>query len=265
MIDYSLRIVLFLLFVTALFYWQWRKPHRTLPRRHKRWSHNAGLLLIDALLVRLLQPAILIGVALLPSFAYAPLTILPEPIAFGLAIVLLDCLVYWQHRLFHSLPWLWRLHRVHHSDPELDTSSAVRFHPFEIALSLMIKASAIWFLGIPALAVLVFDILLNACALFNHTNAQLPKKLEHACRAVLVTPAMHRIHHSRDTNEANRNFGFCLSIWDHIFKSYLEHNRGGESALNIGLPGTKKYAPSSFKSLLFMPFAFNVKENDPSS
>lgn len=259
MIDYQLRILLFLLFVSLLLSWQYLLPRKPLKHWRSRWRHNLGLLVIDSLLVRLFQPLLLAGVALLPTAPFAPLTILPNPLALILSLVLLDLLIYWQHRLFHQVPWLWCLHRVHHSDPELDTTSAVRFHPIEIMLSLIIKTAAIWLFGITAAAVLIFDILLNGLAMFNHTNVTLPGKIEHSLRKLIVTPAMHRIHHSRINYEANRNFGFCLSLWDRCFKSYLADSQQGDQQLNIGLPQTQDYAPKSLLELLKMPFSLSVR------
>lgn len=259
MIDYQLRILLFLLFVSALLSWQYFLPRKPLRQWRSRWRHNVSLLLIDSLLVRLFQPLLLAGVAALPAAAFAPLPMFPSPLALLLSLLLLDLLIYWQHRLFHSIPWLWRLHRVHHSDPELDTTSAVRFHPLEILLSLVIKAVAIWLFGISAAAVLIFDILLNGLAMFNHTNVNLPPRIEQPLRRVIVTPAMHRIHHSRTHQEANRNFGFCLSLWDRCFKSYLADSRHGDKQLNIGLPQTQDYAPKSLLELLKMPFSLHLK------
>jgi len=175
-------------------------------------------------------------------------------LTFILSIFLLDCLIYWQHRLFHRVPLLWRIHRVHHSDPELDVSSAVRFHPVEIVLSLGIKALAVWLFGIPLEAILAFDILLNAAAMFNHTNARLPAKTESWVQRILVTPDLHRIHHSRVDREANSNFGFFLSIWDEFFNTKRVRALEGDEHLKVGMPDTKTYQPASFKDVLVMPF-----------
>ncbi len=264
MIDYHLRILLFLLFVSVLLSWQYLLPRKPLQQWRIRWRHNVSLLVIDALLVRLLQPLLLTGVALLPS-PFTPLASLPNLLAIAFSLILLDFIIYWQHRLFHKIPWLWRLHRVHHSDPELDTTSAVRFHPIEILLSLVIKAGAIWLFGITAAAVLIFDILLNSLAMFNHTNINLPKSIERPLRWLIVTPAMHRIHHSRIQEEANRNFGFCLSLWDRCCKSYLADSQHGDKQLNIGLPQTTAYAPKSLLELLNMPFSLHIKGKGRSS
>lgn len=264
MIDYQLRILFFLLFVTVLLSWQLLLPRKTLQHWRTRWRHNLSLLAIDALLVRLAQPLLLTGVALLPAAPFAPLSVAPHLLAIVVSLILLDFLVYWQHRLFHKVHWLWCLHRVHHSDPELDTTSAVRFHPIEILLSLIIKAIAIWLIGIPAAAILIFDIVLNSAALFNHSNVALPPRIEHFLRALIVTPAMHRIHHSRINSEANHNFGFCLSIWDRCFKSYQANSQQGDQHLNIGLPQTRAYAPKSLLELLKMPFSLHIKGKDRS-
>lgn len=255
MTDYYLRILVFLLFVSTLLYWQWSQPRKPLQHWQQRWRHNLGLLLIDSLLVRFCQPLIIAAVALLPSASFAPIAALPATVALIVSLILLDLLIYWQHRLFHNVTWLWRLHRVHHSDPELDTTSAVRFHPIEIVLSLIIKGLAVWLLGIPALAVLIFDIVLNSSAMFNHTNIKLPNSIEPYLRRLIVTPEMHRIHHSRISQEANSNYGFCLSIWDRLFHSYTENSQLGDAQLNIGLPDTQRYAPKGLIELLNMPFS----------
>ncbi|MEC8482293.1 MAG: sterol desaturase family protein [Pseudomonadota bacterium] len=259
MIDYQLRLLLFLLFVVVLLSWQHLSPRQPLYSWRLRWRHNIGLLLIDALVVRIAQPLILVCVALLPAAPFAPLAVLPPILALVISLILLDLLIYWQHRLFHTVPWFWRLHRVHHSDPELDTTSAVRFHPLEILLSLLIKALAVWLFGISAAAILVFDILLNGMAMFNHTNVRLPSRIDTALRYIIVTPAMHRIHHSRFNHEANSNFGFCLSVWDRLFKSYRKQAQLGDDQINIGMPQTQHYAPERFQELLNMPFRFPLK------
>ncbi len=265
MIDYSLRIYAFIFLISALLAWQWAAPRKPLQYARQRWSHNLGLFALDALLVRICQPLILTGVALLPSATFAPLTHLPEVWALIVSLILLDALIYWQHRLFHTVPWFWRLHRVHHSDPELDVSSAVRFHPLEILLSLAIKAVAIWLLGVPAAAVLLFDILLNGFAMFNHTNVHLKHPMDKWLRRLVVTPDMHRIHHSRLTEEANSNYGFCLSFWDRLFGSYTPDSQQGDQKLAIGMPGTRSFAPKRFSHLLTMPFSLFTKEKDSSS
>ncbi|ETX10959.1 fatty acid hydroxylase [Marinomonas ushuaiensis DSM 15871] len=255
MIDFTLRISVFLFVFTLLLIWQWRCPRASLLQWRQRWRHNIVLLMLGALCVRITQPFLLSMVALFSqSFGLFKNIDLPYWSVILLSILLLDCLIYWQHRLFHGVPFLWRLHRVHHSDPELDVSSAIRFHPIEIVLSLVIKAIAVLLLGIPIEAVLIFDVLLNASAMFNHTNARLPSQIESLVQYLVITPDMHRIHHSRISEETNSNYGFFLSIWDAIFRSKREKALQGDENLNIGFPGTKTYQPDSLKDILIMPF-----------
>ncbi|GAB3476975.1 sterol desaturase family protein [Marinomonas epiphytica] len=253
--DFSLRVGVFFAALTTLLLWQYLALRSPLPKWRKRWCHNLFLLALGAVCVRLIQPALLSLVAVSSPVGLIWENIgIPSIVLILISIFALDCLIYWQHRLFHTLPWLWRLHRVHHTDVELDISSAVRFHPVEIALSLLIKSIAIWCLGVPFEAVVLFDMLLNASAMFNHTNARLPTPLERQVKKLVVTPDMHRIHHSRINQEANSNYGFFLSIWDRLFASYTERAQGGDQAINIGLPSTKNYEIRSLKELLWFPF-----------
>jgi len=255
MIDFALRIGVFLLVFSSLLVWQWRRPRASLLQWRQRWRHNIVLLMLGALCVRIVQPLLLSLVAVSSqNFGLLKALDLPFWSIILLSILLLDCVIYWQHRLFHSVPFLWRLHRVHHSDPELDVSSAIRFHPIEIVLSLVIKAIAVLLLGIPIEAVLIFDVLLNASAMFNHTNARLPSRMELLIQHLVITPDMHRIHHSRVSEETNSNYGFFLSIWDAMFRSKREKALQGDENLSIGFPGTKTYQPESLIDILVMPF-----------
>lgn len=255
MIDFSLRISIFICLLCLLIIWQWKTPRAPLKQQSTRWFHNFSLLLLGALCVRLFQPLLLSLIAFINAEqGIFSLFHLPYWSQFLLGIIALDALIYWQHRVFHRVPLLWRLHQVHHSDQALDVSSAVRFHPIEILLSLGIKAIAILCLGIPIEAVLVFDILLNACAMFNHTNARLPQYAESIIKRFLVTPDMHRIHHSVRFKETNSNYGFCLSLWDRLFHSYTEQAQGGDEQIRIGLPRSQNTNKASLKTLLLMPF-----------
>jgi sterol desaturase/sphingolipid hydroxylase (fatty acid hydroxylase superfamily) len=150
----------------------------------------------------------------------------------------------------------WRIHKVHHADPHLDATTGLRFHPLEIALSLVVKMAAVLLLGAPVLAILIFEVLLNATSLFNHSNIKLPIKLEKLLRVLIVTQAMHRIHHSQVVAETNSNFGFNLSIWDKLFGSYVEDAKNGDDGIKLGL---KEYSSpqtnTSLKALLLMPFS----------
>jgi sterol desaturase/sphingolipid hydroxylase (fatty acid hydroxylase superfamily) len=159
----------------------------------------------------------------------------PAWAAIAASIVALDLAIYLQHVLFHAVPALWRLHRVHHADLDFDVTTGARFHPLEIVLSMLIKFAAIAVLGAPAVAVLVFEVLLNALAMFNHANVRIPAPIDRALRVVLVTPDMHRVHHSIEGDETDSNFGFNLSLWDRLFGTYRAGPRAGHEAMTIGI------------------------------
>ncbi|MCB1134763.1 MAG: sterol desaturase family protein, partial [Chlamydiia bacterium] len=198
-----------------------RRP--TSPRRLRRWSSNLGILGLNSIVVRLVMPIMAIDMAWMAEargwglFAYANMSYIPTVIA---GVVLLDFAIYCQHVCFHFVPLFWRLHRMHHADTEFDVSLGGRFHPLEILLSMGIKVGVVAAFGIPALAVLIFEVLLNATSMFNHSNLKLPLRLDAAIRCVIVTPDMHRVHHSTHPSETNSNFGFNFSLWDRICKTY---------------------------------------------
>jgi len=176
-------------------------------------------------------------------------------LAVVLSVLLLDGVIYWQHRLFHRVPWLWRLHKMHHSDVDVDTTTALRFHPVEIVLSAVIKCAVIVAFGVPVLAVLVFEIILNGTALFNHSNLRLPVGWDARVRWLLVTPDMHRIHHSVEQGEHNSNFGFNLSCWDRWFGSYTERPIYGHDKMILGLRETNQLPTWSVGFMLKQPFS----------
>ena len=228
-----------------------------------RWLGNFGLLIISSVIARLILPLGLAGFALYVSaqqWGLLHYLSLPLWLNIGVSVLLLDMLIYWQHRLFHRIPLLWRLHKVHHADRHVDSSTALRFHPIEIIASLGIKAIAIVALGIPAEAVIVFEILLNGFAIFNHANIRLPAKVEKLARLVLVTQVLHRIHHSQIMAESNSNFGFSIIWWDKIFGTYTAKASKPDNQIDIGLtqyPNAKQNAWLS--GLLWMPFSNNKK------
>ena len=202
-----------------------------------RFANNLGLMFLNTFLLRLVFPISAFGLAFyfqLHPFGLFNILKLPNIIEFFLSLILLDLLIYFQHVLFHRIPFLWRLHKVHHADPEFDVSTAVRFHSFEIFISMLIKFIGIALLGPTALAVLVFEILLNACAMFNHSNIAIAPNLDAILRKVLVTPDMHRVHHSKDPNEFNTNFGFNIPLWDKLFKTYLAQPKLSHETMEIG-------------------------------
>jgi sterol desaturase/sphingolipid hydroxylase (fatty acid hydroxylase superfamily) len=226
------------------------------PDRARRWPGNAGLVLVDTLLARVLLPAGAVGAALwAQSRGLGLFNVIAWPVwvEFALALLLLDLAIYWQHRLLHVLSWLWPLHRVHHTDATLDATSALRFHPLEILLSLAFKAALAIALGIAPLAMLVFEILLSGFALVTHANLALPPRLDRAVRWLLVTPTMHRIHHSVHGAEQRSNFGFNLSLWDRMFRSYAADHR--DPVLRIGVAGVEGGQTRRFLALLREPFA----------
>ena len=266
MIDYSIRILVFITFFSSLIAWQITSPKVQPINWQQRWRNNLSLFGLDIIVVRLLQPSILALLALhLSNRPALHIDWIQQSywLTLFLSIVILDMAVYWQHRVSHTLPFLWRFHKVHHSDAQIDVSSAIRFHPVEIALSLLYKGAIIYLFAIPVEAVLLFDIILNASAMFNHTNGKLPKRVDTLIRLFIVTPDMHRIHHSTRLNEANSNFGFFLSCWDRCFSSYISTPQNGDKGLQTGLPlikSTAKEEPlqESLFNLLKMPFIKNV-------
>ncbi len=251
-----LRLAVFLGVFAALALWERRSPARPLRlSRATRWQANLGLALVNLLVVRLIVPGSALAVAALAAEEnWGLFHRLPVPgwAAAALSVVALDAIVYCQHVLFHSVPTLARLHAVHHADPDFDLTTGIRFHPLEIALSTLIKLAAIATLGAPVLAVLLFEILLNATAMFNHANASLPERLEPWVRRILVTPDMHRTHHSVIESERNSNYGFCLSIWDRLLGTYTAAPRG---ELDIGLAGWRdRRTIATLRGVLGMPF-----------
>jgi sterol desaturase/sphingolipid hydroxylase (fatty acid hydroxylase superfamily) len=172
-----------------------------------------------------------------------------------LAIVILDFAIWLQHVLSHRINWLWRVHRMHHSDRDFDVTTALRFHPIEIGLSMLWKVLWVLALGAPAFAVVVFEILLNGLAMFNHANVALPQWLDRILRVVIVTPDMHRVHHSVHSHETNANFGFNLSVWDRVFKTYTAQPQDGHDAMTIGLPAYQTEAPATLRWTLKLPFS----------
>jgi sterol desaturase/sphingolipid hydroxylase (fatty acid hydroxylase superfamily) len=207
-------------------------------RRGWRWPNNLGVVIVDTLLVRILFPTTAIGLALLAEargFGVLNAIRLPDWLAVLVAVLVLDLAIYLQHVLFHAVPALWRLHRMHHADLEFDVTTGLRFHPIEIVLSMLIKFSVVVAIGAPALAVLVFEVLLNATSMFNHTNMRLPEKVDGILRWLVVTPDMHRVHHSIVARETNSNFGFSLPWWDRLFGTYRAQPAAGHDEMIIGI------------------------------
>jgi sterol desaturase/sphingolipid hydroxylase (fatty acid hydroxylase superfamily) len=242
----------------AMALWEWRAPRRRLVAgRRPRWAGNLGILAIDILAVRLVSPTAAVGVALVAAergWGLSPLLGLPYWAALVAGVVALDLAIYVQHVVFHHVPWLWRLHRMHHADLDIDVTTGVRFHPLEILLSLAIKMAAVAALGVPAEAVVIFEVLLNATSMFNHSNVALPQRLERIARWIVVTPQMHQVHHSIEREETDSNFGFNLPWWDRLFGTYRAEPKAGEAGLVIGLPIFRELAELRITRLLTQPF-----------
>jgi sterol desaturase/sphingolipid hydroxylase (fatty acid hydroxylase superfamily) len=219
--------------------WEFIAPRRALTvSKTVRWINNLGLVFFNSIVLRLLFPAAAVGVAVFAqSQGWGLLNYyqLPVVVAVILAVIVMDLVIYLQHVMVHAVPVLWRLHRVHHADLDYDVTTGARFHTLEIILSMLIKFATILVLGPPVVAVIIFEVILNALAMFNHGNVGLPKSLDAFLRWFIVTPDMHRVHHSVEDDETNSNFGFNLTWWDRLFGTYREQPRGGHQAMTIGI------------------------------
>jgi len=225
------------------------------PLGWRRWPANLAMPAIGTLLVRLVAPAGAMGAAIwAEGQGIGLLRGAPGLVAIPVAVLLLDLAIYAQHRVFHAVPALWRLHRMHHADPELDATTGLRFHPLEILASLVVKAALVVALGAPPVAVLAFEVLLNATSLFNHADIRIPPRIDRWLRLVLVTPDMHRTHHAEARVDTDSCFGFCLPWWDRIFGSYRAAPAGGLEAAVIGVPGLRAPAEQRLDRLLMQPF-----------
>ena len=234
-----------------------------LPRRARvqtrlnRWTVNLGLIIIDTLVVRIAIPIIAMGLAATAtSKGWGLFNNLDWPVWLEIifAMIILDMLIYWQHVAFHYVPFLWRFHKVHHADRDIDATTGVRFHPAEIVMSMIYKLGCILLLGPAVAAVLLFEVILNACAMFNHANMRLPLWIDKYLRLILVTPDMHRVHHSVIVKETNSNYGFSISLWDRLFGSYINQPAKGHDDMTIGLEEYQDNRPSYMLWILLVPF-----------
>lgn len=254
----QIRLGMFVGVLVVMALWERMAPRRKLrASRPLRWASNLGLAVLNTVVVRVAFALGLVGLALEAQgrgWGLFNNVSLPEWIAVALAVVALDLVIYGQHVLFHKVPILWRLHLVHHADPDLDVSSGVRFHLLEILVSLGIKIGAIMLLGAPPLAVLIFEVVLNATSLFNHSNVAMPGWLDRALRLVLVTPDMHRIHHSTLPHETNSNYGFNVPWWDWLFRTYRPQPEAGHHGMTIGLDDVDPRRGTRLDWMLALPF-----------
>jgi sterol desaturase/sphingolipid hydroxylase (fatty acid hydroxylase superfamily) len=256
-VESVLRFGAFLGLFVLVALWEVRAPKRPSRfTRAQRWPHNLGLIALNAGIVRLVAPGAAIAVAMAGEaggWGLFNVVTLPSWATILMAVVLLDLAIYFQHVLFHAVPAFWRLHRVHHSDSDYDVTTGLRFHPIEILLSLGIKCVVIAALGAPVLAVLVFEVLLNGTSMFNHANGRLPVVVDRWLRWLVVTPDMHRVHHSVIPSELNSNFGFNLPWWDHLFGTYRAEPAAGHQAMRIGVDGLQSREEIRLSRLLTQP------------
>lgn len=256
-----IRLGFFIGLLAIFILWEIFRPRR--PRhwpRLGRWFANFGLLITDILLLRIVFPLAAVGIALYAQTQQLGLLNqfeLPAIAGILISFVILDFVIYWQHRILHIIPWLWRTHKLHHTDLDLDISSAVRFHPIEILLSMLLKSAVIIVAGLPVAGVVIFEILLSGFAIFNHGNIYISPRADRMLRWFIVTPDMHRIHHSAIRAETDSNFANALSCWDRIFGSYRDQPEGGHQGMHIGLNEHPK--PLSFIKLLLLPFTSSGK------
>jgi sterol desaturase/sphingolipid hydroxylase (fatty acid hydroxylase superfamily) len=260
----AIRLASFMAIFAVVGFWEFVAPRRALTvSKTLRWSANLGLVALNTVLLRLMFPLAAVGMA---AFATANgwglLNHFQVPfwLAVPVAVIAMDFVIWLQHVMVHAVPMLWRLHQVHHADLDYDLTTGARFHPIEIGLSMLIKFATITVLGPPVLAVVIFEALLNATAMFNHGNIRLPAALDRVLRGLVVTPDMHRVHHSMEDDETNSNFGFNLPWWDRLFGTYRAQPRAGHEQMIIGIHGHRDPREvAQLPGLLMLPFRGEVQ------
>lgn len=264
-----IRLACFLAVFTWMVIWEGFAPRRGRPvARWRRWPSNIGVVVVDTLLVRIVAPAGAVGFAFFAQAqGWGVLHHLAWPawLKLLLALLALDLAIYLQHRIFHYVPLLWRLHRMHHADLDVDVTTGARFHPIEILLSLAIKFTVIVTVGPPALAVLIFEIVLNATSMFNHSNVLLPPAIDRVLRWLVVTPDMHRVHHSITRRETDSNFGFNFPWWDRVFRTYIPQPERGHDGMTLGIEHFRDTKELRLDRLLVQPFRPGRPESSPQS
>jgi len=256
--ETAIRLGCFFGMLAAMAGWELIAPRRALSQpKAVRWYANLGIVALNTVLVRAVFPIVPVAVAVIAQQrgwgllnSWAP----PPWVAVAAAVVILDFAIYLQHVMFHAVPALWRLHRMHHADLDFDVTTGARFHPFEILLSVAIKMAVIVLIGAPAVAVLIFEVLLNATSMFNHSNVMLPLGLDRVLRWIVVTPDMHRVHHSIMPHETNSNFGFNLPWWDRLLGTYRDQPEKGHQGMTIGIDLFRDPAQLHLHRMLIQPF-----------
>ncbi|MBC8519944.1 MAG: sterol desaturase family protein [Gammaproteobacteria bacterium] len=259
-----IRLSAFLGIFAVMALWELAAPRRRLSMgRGVRWGSNLGIVAINTVLVRLLFPVAAAGFAMVVSdegwglMNQVDLGVVTKIV---MALLVLDFAIYLQHRLFHAVPLLWRLHRMHHADLDYDVTTGARFHPIEIILSMVIKFGVILLIGAPVVAVILFEVLLNATAMFNHGNVRLPLSIDSWLRWIVVTPDMHRVHHSVIRRETDSNFGFNLPWWDRLLGTYIAQPEEGHQGMEIGLPQFRHFGDNRLDRMLVQPFYESLKK-----
>jgi len=263
--EMPIRLGFFFGIFAVMAIWELLTPKRLLTApKIVRWGNNLGLVVFNSVLLRLLLPVAAVGMAAFAArqgWGVLNYVELPWWLAILVSVIVMDLVIYLQHVMVHAVPILWRLHRVHHADPDFDVTTGARFHPLEIFLSMFIKLTAIAVLGPPLVAVVIFEVLLNVTAMFNHGNVRLPRQLDMVLRWLVVTPDMHRVHHSVEDDETNSNFGFSLPWWDRLFGTYRAQPRAGHEAMTIGIHGYREARLVSWlPGMLALPFIGKVSD-----
>ncbi len=256
-----IRIGFFLGILSLMILWEFLAPRRSLAVGRSRWFGNLGVTVIGGLAARFatpVLPVVFADAAVQSGWGFLNRTALPLWAEVVIALILLDLVIYVQHAMFHALPVLWRLHMMHHADRDIDATTGLRFHPVEILISLFIKLGAIALIGAPALAVIIFEVILNGMAMFNHGNVRMPLAVDAILRLFVVTPDMHRVHHSVAVRETNSNFGFNLSLWDRLFGTYRAQPEAGHLAMTIGTSHLREEKWKSLHWMLALPFIRGV-------
>jgi len=261
--EVAIRLGFFFGIFAIMTLWEFAAPRRDLTvSKTVRWANNLSLVFLNSFVLSLIFPAAAVGIAIFADqqgwglFNYRAF---PFTVAVFASVVVMDFTIYLQHVMFHAVPVLWRLHRVHHADPDFDVTTGTRFHTIEIMLSMLIKFAVVILLGPPVVAVVIFEVLLNASSMFNHGNVRLPKSIDRWLRWIVVTPDMHRVHHSVNDDEANSNFGFSLPWWDRLCGTYRDQPREGHEGMTIGIhyyrdPKTVSWLPG----MLVLPFMGHI-------
>jgi sterol desaturase/sphingolipid hydroxylase (fatty acid hydroxylase superfamily) len=257
--EIAIRLTVFVGIFAVMAIWELLVPRRALTvSKAQRWRSNIGLVVLNSLMLRLLFPTAAIGVALFAEHrGWGVLNTLALPHWFELliAVIVLDFAIWLQHVMVHAIPLLWRVHRMHHADLDYDLTTGARFHPFEIVLSMLIKFAVIAVLGPAVAAVLLFELILNGMAMFNHGNVRVPDPIDRVLRLLIVTPDMHRVHHSVEDDETNSNFGFNLSVWDRLCGTYRDQPRSGHEGMTIGIRGFRRASEvDELPGMLALPF-----------